>query len=70
MILINVCFFFSQGLTNLIILDISGNAIVWKQDNYRLFVLFHLPSLKALDGIRVVSYSVCQLLLQFSGLDS
>ncbi|XP_071894260.1 leucine-rich repeat-containing protein 9 isoform X2 [Anas platyrhynchos] len=42
-----------KGLTNLIILDISGNAIVWKQDNYRLFVLFHLPSLKALDGIRV-----------------
>ncbi|XP_068538559.1 leucine-rich repeat-containing protein 9 [Anas acuta] len=42
-----------KGLTNLIILDMSGNAIVWKQDNYRLFVLFHLPSLKALDGIRV-----------------
>uniref|UniRef100_A0A8B9C9X5 Leucine rich repeat containing 9 n=1 Tax=Anser brachyrhynchus TaxID=132585 RepID=A0A8B9C9X5_9AVES len=41
-----------KSLTNLIILDMSGNTIVWKQDNYRLFVLFHLPSLKALDGIR------------------
>ncbi|XP_025943077.1 leucine-rich repeat-containing protein 9 [Apteryx rowi] len=46
-----------KGLTNLIILDMNGNLIVWKQDNYRLFVLFHLPSLKALDGIAVVSYS-------------
>ncbi|XP_040557565.1 leucine-rich repeat-containing protein 9 isoform X2 [Gallus gallus] len=42
-----------KGLTNLIILDMSGNRIVWKQDNYRLFVLFHLPSLKALDGTSV-----------------
>ncbi|XP_042669554.1 leucine-rich repeat-containing protein 9 [Centrocercus urophasianus] len=42
-----------KGLTNLIILDMSGNGIVWKQDNYRLFVLFHLPSLNALDGISV-----------------
>ncbi|XP_064369582.1 leucine-rich repeat-containing protein 9 [Dromaius novaehollandiae] len=42
-----------KGLTNLIILDMNGNLIVWKQDNYRLFVLFHLPSLKALDGIAV-----------------
>ncbi|XP_072193456.1 leucine-rich repeat-containing protein 9 [Excalfactoria chinensis] len=42
-----------KGLTNLIILDMSGNRIVWKQDNYRLFVLFHLPFLQALDGISV-----------------
>ncbi|XP_010216399.1 PREDICTED: leucine-rich repeat-containing protein 9-like [Tinamus guttatus] len=42
-----------KGLTNLIILDMNGNLIVWKQDNYRLFVLFHLPSLKALDGTAV-----------------
>ncbi|KAM6255875.1 LOW QUALITY PROTEIN: leucine-rich repeat-containing protein 9 [Spheniscus humboldti] len=41
-----------KGLTNLIILDMSRN-IVWKQDHYRLLVLFHLPSLKALDGIAV-----------------
>lgn len=55
----------SQGLTNLIILDMSGNGIVWKQDNYRLFVLFHLPSLNALDGISVVSHAVCRLLPDF-----
>ncbi|KFV79128.1 Leucine-rich repeat-containing protein 9, partial [Struthio camelus australis] len=42
-----------KGLTNLVILDMNGNQIVWKQDSYRLFVLFHLPSLKALDGIAV-----------------
>uniref|UniRef100_A0A8C2Y7E4 Leucine-rich repeat-containing protein 9-like n=1 Tax=Coturnix japonica TaxID=93934 RepID=A0A8C2Y7E4_COTJA len=42
-----------KGLTKLIILDMSGNRIVWKQDNYRLFVLFHLPFLQALDGISV-----------------
>ncbi|EMP30661.1 Leucine-rich repeat-containing protein 9 [Chelonia mydas] len=43
----------SQGLNNLVMLDMYGNLIVWKQDNYRLFVIFHLPSLKALDGTAV-----------------
>ncbi|XP_053132331.1 leucine-rich repeat-containing protein 9 isoform X2 [Hemicordylus capensis] len=42
-----------KGLNNLIILDMYGNLIVWKQDNYRLFVIFHIPSLKALDGVAV-----------------
>nr|XP_056707726.1 leucine-rich repeat-containing protein 9 [Euleptes europaea] len=42
-----------KGLNNLVILDTSGNLIVWKQDNYRLFVIFHIPSLKALDGVAV-----------------
>lgn len=64
-ILIKDLFCSSQGLTNLIILDMSGNRIVWKQDNYRLFVLFHLPSLKALDGTSVVSHAVHRLLLEF-----
>ncbi|KAM9291429.1 LOW QUALITY PROTEIN: leucine-rich repeat-containing protein 9 [Morus bassanus] len=41
-----------KGLTNLIILDMS-TRIVCKQDCYQLFVLFHLPSLKVLDGITV-----------------
>ncbi|KAM4667360.1 LOW QUALITY PROTEIN: leucine-rich repeat-containing protein 9 [Amazona ochrocephala] len=39
-------------LTNLMIWDISRN-IAWKQDHYQLFVLFHHPSLKALDGTAV-----------------
>uniref|UniRef100_A0A670I022 Leucine rich repeat containing 9 n=1 Tax=Podarcis muralis TaxID=64176 RepID=A0A670I022_PODMU len=42
-----------KGLNNLVILDMYGNLIVWKQDNYRLFVIFHIPSLKALDGTAV-----------------
>ncbi|XP_040831655.1 leucine-rich repeat-containing protein 9 [Ochotona curzoniae] len=42
-----------KGLYNLVILDIYGNIIVWSQENYRLFVVFHLPELKALDGISI-----------------
>ncbi|XP_038612832.1 leucine-rich repeat-containing protein 9 isoform X2 [Tachyglossus aculeatus] len=42
-----------KGLHNLVILDMYGNLIVWNQENYRLFVIFHLPKLKALDGIAV-----------------
>ncbi|KAI4885617.1 hypothetical protein NFI96_019058, partial [Prochilodus magdalenae] len=41
-------------LTNLIILDLYGNPLMEKLENYRVYVLFHLPSLKALDGITVV----------------
>ncbi|KAF3831107.1 hypothetical protein GH733_002345, partial [Mirounga leonina] len=41
------------GLCNLVILDMYGNIIVWNQENYRLFVIFHLPELKALDGISI-----------------
>nr|XP_021524464.1 leucine-rich repeat-containing protein 9 [Aotus nancymaae] len=42
-----------KGLCNLVILDMCGNIIVWNQENYRLFVIFHLPELKALDGISI-----------------
>uniref|UniRef100_H3BH59 Leucine rich repeat containing 9 n=1 Tax=Latimeria chalumnae TaxID=7897 RepID=H3BH59_LATCH len=42
-----------KNLRNLVLLDLYGNPLVEKQDNYRLFVIFHLPSLKALDGIAV-----------------
>ncbi|XP_053331520.1 leucine-rich repeat-containing protein 9 [Spea bombifrons] len=41
-----------KGLSNLVILDLYGNPLV-KPDNYRLFVIFHLPALKALDGTAV-----------------
>uniref|UniRef100_A0A669EAH4 Leucine rich repeat containing 9 n=1 Tax=Oreochromis niloticus TaxID=8128 RepID=A0A669EAH4_ORENI len=40
-----------KGLTNLIILDLCGNPLVEKLENYRIYVVFHLPFLKALDGI-------------------
>ncbi|KAM4663517.1 LOW QUALITY PROTEIN: leucine-rich repeat-containing protein 9 [Discoglossus pictus] len=45
--------YYLKGLSNLVILDMYGNLITWKHDNYRLFVIFHLPILKALDGIAV-----------------
>lgn len=45
---------FGQELVSLIILDLSGNPVE-KAENYRIYVLFHLPALKALDGTAVVS---------------
>ncbi|XP_061113948.1 leucine-rich repeat-containing protein 9 [Conger conger] len=42
-----------KSLTNLIILDLYGNPLVEQQENYRIYVVFHLPSLKALDGVAV-----------------
>lgn len=50
-----LCFvFLIKELANLIILDLSGNPVE-KVENYRNYVLFHLPELKALDGAAVVS---------------
>lgn len=46
--------FFCQGLTNLIILSLDGNPLVEQLESYRTYVVFHLPTLKALDGIAVV----------------
>uniref|UniRef100_A0A3Q0T553 Leucine rich repeat containing 9 n=1 Tax=Amphilophus citrinellus TaxID=61819 RepID=A0A3Q0T553_AMPCI len=45
--------YYLKGLTNLIILDLYGNPLVEKLENYRIHVVFHLPFLKALDGIEV-----------------
>ncbi|XP_043929516.1 leucine-rich repeat-containing protein 9 [Protopterus annectens] len=42
-----------KGLCNLVILDMYGNPLTKKQENYRLFVLYHMPALKALDGITI-----------------
>ncbi|KAG8561130.1 hypothetical protein GDO81_015257 [Engystomops pustulosus] len=42
-----------KGLNNLVILDLYSNPISVKHDSYRLFVIFHLSSLKALDGSAV-----------------
>ena len=43
-----------QSLSNLIILDMHGNPLVTGAENYRLFVIYHLKSLKALDGTTIV----------------
>ncbi|XP_040916935.1 leucine-rich repeat-containing protein 9 [Toxotes jaculatrix] len=45
--------YYLKGLTSLIILDLYGNPLVEKLENYRIYVVFHLPSLKALDGTAV-----------------
>ncbi|XP_069806493.1 leucine-rich repeat-containing protein 9 isoform X1 [Dendropsophus ebraccatus] len=42
-----------KSLNNLVILDLYSNPISLKHDNYRLFVIFHLTPLKALDGSAV-----------------
>ncbi|XP_054909202.1 leucine-rich repeat-containing protein 9 isoform X2 [Poeciliopsis prolifica] len=45
--------YFLKALENLIILDLYGNPIVEILENYRIYVIFHLPFLKALDGTAV-----------------
>ncbi|TRY55271.1 hypothetical protein DNTS_015750, partial [Danionella cerebrum] len=42
-----------KALSSLVILDLYGNPLVNKLENYRIYMVFHLPSLKALDGIAV-----------------
>ncbi|XP_059173305.1 leucine-rich repeat-containing protein 9-like isoform X2 [Physella acuta] len=42
--------FLLKSLSNLVILDMYGNPMVTAVENYRLFVIYHLRSLKALDG--------------------
>lgn len=37
-------------LNNLTVLDLMGNPIVKLVDNYRLFIVYHLKNLRALDG--------------------
>ncbi|XP_037551277.1 leucine-rich repeat-containing protein 9 [Nematolebias whitei] len=51
--------YFLKGLANLIILDLYGNPLVTMLENYRIYVVFHLPSLKALDGT-AVDLSECE----------
>ncbi|XP_057198998.1 leucine-rich repeat-containing protein 9 isoform X1 [Triplophysa rosa] len=46
-----------KTLSSLIILDLYGNLLVNKLENYRIYMVFHLPSLRALDGVAV---EVCE----------
>lgn len=39
-----------QACQNLLILDISDNPVISSNSNYRMFVIYHLSTLKALDG--------------------
>ena len=49
--------FVLKNLPSLVILDLFGNPVVNAADNYRLFVIYHLKALKALDGNAIVSFS-------------
>ena len=53
-----------KALTRLTVLDISGNPLtrpaVEGSVSYRMFTIYHLPSMKALDGQPTVSlYAFC-----------
>ncbi|XP_053088423.1 leucine-rich repeat-containing protein 9 isoform X1 [Pangasianodon hypophthalmus] len=48
-----------KTLSNLIILDLYGNPLTRTLENYRAYLIFHLPSLKALDGT-AVEMSECE----------
>lgn len=41
-----------KALGRLIILDISGNNLA-RDNNYRIYCIFHLKKLKVLDGVSV-----------------
>ncbi|XP_061700025.1 leucine-rich repeat-containing protein 9 isoform X2 [Syngnathoides biaculeatus] len=45
--------YYLKVLESLIILDLYGNPLSENFKNYRIYVVFHLPSLKALDGSAV-----------------
>ncbi|XP_021359491.1 leucine-rich repeat-containing protein 9-like isoform X7 [Mizuhopecten yessoensis] len=53
--------FYLKVLSNLVILDLFGNPVATEIDNYRLFVIYHLKNLKALDGVAIIMKRVGQL---------
>ena len=60
--------FHLKGFQNLVILDLFGNPIVSADaQNYRLFVVYHLKSLKALDGSAISNSDLNQAREYFGG---
>ncbi|XP_078672195.1 leucine-rich repeat-containing protein 9-like isoform X1 [Branchiostoma floridae x Branchiostoma belcheri] len=55
----NICnireIFHLKALPNFVILDLFGNPVAQQAENYRLFIVYHLKSLKALDGVAIES---------------
>ncbi|XP_074662952.1 leucine-rich repeat-containing protein 9-like [Tubulanus polymorphus] len=45
--------FYLKQLPNFVILDLYGNPVTKESEHYRLFIIYHLKSVKALDGIAV-----------------
>jgi hypothetical protein len=55
-------------LTSLLILDLWGNPICREVEKYRLFIIYHLKSLRAFDGFAVeVQGSIDRALKQSAG---
>ncbi|XP_068737471.1 leucine-rich repeat-containing protein 9-like isoform X3 [Montipora capricornis] len=54
-------------IPNLLILDLCGNPLASADHNYRLFVIYHLTSLKALDGSAVETLEGSQAKDMFGG---
>lgn len=57
--------FFFQGISSLVILDLCGNPLACSTKHYRLFVIYHVTSLKALDGLAVVGSFQCLSVFSF-----
>lgn len=57
--------FFFQGISSLVILDLCGNPLACSTKHYRLFVIYHVTSLKALDGLAVVGSFQCHCFFLF-----
>jgi len=45
--------FYLKSITSLVILDCIGNPFADESNHYRLFLIYHLQNIKALDGIPV-----------------
>ena len=59
--------FFPQNLPSLLILDMYGNPIVSNMTAYRSFVIYHLKSLRALDGTAIESSEVATAKENYGG---
>ena len=59
--------FHLKSCPNLVILDLFGNPIANEIENYRHFVIYHLKSLKALDGTAISNSDLNQAREYFGG---
>mmetsp|Transcript_17811 Transcript_17811/g.27554 ORF Transcript_17811/g.27554 Transcript_17811/m.27554 type:complete len:133 (+) Transcript_17811:3569-3967(+) len=55
-----------KELQRLIILDISGNNLI-KEDNYRIYCIFHLRRLRVLDGVSIENSECVEAKETFAG---
>lgn len=55
-----------RELQRLIILDISGNNLI-KEENYRIYCIFHLRRLRVLDGLSIENPECAEAKETFAG---